>query len=331
MPDAWDEGFDTWSGEDAFENIDRSELLRLARELARQRDADRAAAQAEIDGLKQALRERAEQIAARERELQARERAREGDGARRSRFRRRDPDEELDERRAELDDQAYELAQRASAVAERERELARLEEQLERELADAQRRGRGLFRRKAAEPEQQPPAGSVVLDARERELAQRAAALEQREQEGAKRLAENEASLVGHAEALDEREAALRAQADALDARARELEERARERPGPAPGAAAAPGPAEDADGRERELARREAKVAARERELALIRQGLDAERNALLAREREASRRASEGRDALAPPLAPLGFSEGLAAFASNRTRRSTPPRRYR
>jgi len=48
----------------------------------------------------------------------------------------------------------------------------------------------------------------------------------------------------------------------------------------------------------------------------------------ALRAREREQRRReAEEARRTFAPPLAPLGFSDGLAAFAAMRSRRATPP----
>jgi hypothetical protein len=74
VPDSWEESFDTWSGEDALAEVDREQLLRLARELAERRQAERTEARAEIEQLKQALRERAELVAAHERELVERER-----------------------------------------------------------------------------------------------------------------------------------------------------------------------------------------------------------------------------------------------------------------
>ncbi|HEX7582520.1 MAG TPA: hypothetical protein VF321_05480, partial [Gaiellaceae bacterium] len=76
--DSWEEGFDIWTpgtpgkadaGEDTGTDLDRAELLRLARELAERRQAPQTGADAEIEQLKQALRERAEAIATREREL----------------------------------------------------------------------------------------------------------------------------------------------------------------------------------------------------------------------------------------------------------------------
>ena len=79
--DSWEEGFDIWTpgtpreageadaGEDTGTDLDRAELLRLARELAERRQAPQTGADAEIEQLKRALRERAEAIAAREREL----------------------------------------------------------------------------------------------------------------------------------------------------------------------------------------------------------------------------------------------------------------------
>ena len=84
---------------------------------------------------------------------------------------------------------------------------------------------------------------------------------------------------------------------------------------------------AEPADGPagegERELRRLEARLESRERELALMRQGLDAERNALLDRERALRRREiAEVRQSFEPPLAPPSFSEGLASFVRERSR---------
>ena len=56
----------------------------------------------------------------------------------------------------------------------------------------------------------------------------------------------------------------------------------------------------------------------------ALVRQGLDAQRNELRERERSVRRRdLAEARQTYEPPLAPPSFSEGLAAFVSSRGRR--------
>ena len=80
--------------------------------------------------------------------------------------------------------------------------------------------------------------------------------------------------------------------------------------------------PSRDAQ-REDELRVLEAKLETRERELALMRQGLDAERNALLDRERALRRReVADVRQTFDAPLAPPSFSEGLAAFARARSR---------
>jgi hypothetical protein len=74
---------------------------------------------------------------------------------------------------------------------------------------------------------------------------------------------------------------------------------------------------------RERALEEQETTLAARERELLLLRQGIDADRNALLERERALRRReVAEVRESFAPPLAPPSFSVGLATFARLRSR---------
>ena len=59
------------------------------------------------------------------------------------------------------------------------------------------------------------------------------------------------------------------------------------------------------------------------ERELVLVRQGLDAERKALVERERLLRRReVTEARESLTQPFATPSFSEGLAALARARSR---------
>ena len=84
------------------------------------------------------------------------------------------------------------------------------------------------------------------------------------------------------------------------------------------------PTPAPDlTERREDELRVLESKLETRERELALMRQSLDAERNALLDRERALRRReVADVRQTFDAPLAPPSFSEGLAAFARGRSR---------
>jgi hypothetical protein len=82
----------------------------------------------------------------------------------------------------------------------------------------------------------------------------------------------------------------------------------------------------DDDPGQERasELRHLEAKLEARERELALARRDLDSERNALLDRERALRRReAAEMRQSFDAPLQTPSFSEGLAAFVSSRLRK--------
>jgi hypothetical protein len=61
----------------------------------------------------------------------------------------------------------------------------------------------------------------------------------------------------------------------------------------------------------------------AREHELGLMRERLESERNALLARERVLHRReAAETRRSFAAPPSPPSFSDGLASFTQGRSR---------
>src|SRR5919199_3837781 len=66
---------DSWEsvGWAAEQDLDRDEVLRLARSLAEQRERQRAEDLAEVDELKRALRERAADVAAREHEVERRE------------------------------------------------------------------------------------------------------------------------------------------------------------------------------------------------------------------------------------------------------------------
>jgi chromosome segregation ATPase len=236
-------------------------------------------------------------------------------------------------------------------VAEREREL----DELQRSLGG--RKQPKLKPSKAAKP---GPAAAEALAARERAALERAQALEAREQELAQRQAEleveareveeRERALAAELEAarsqrsesaaelelaaaererLEEREQAARKiekelaavrielerQRDELEARAREIEAKTRELSGSGTDPYAE---------REAELRRLELKLSERERDVALMRQGLDAERNTLLDRERALRRREiADVRQSFEAPLVPPSFSEGLAAFARDRTRR--------
>jgi hypothetical protein len=293
--DRWEESFDSWTPrrrgdapDETDADLDRAELLRLARELAAKRHAGQADASSELERLKQSLRERAEAIAARERELAELERrlgsgkpvkpgknaagstdaivARERAALERA--------QALEARERKLEGRAAKLAAHAARVAERERELAA-------RLAEAEAR--------------------TTEAAAERDLA------------------------AAERDLLDERDRATRAVEKELAALRVQLD-RERGRSGAEAGAPElvdvdAPTPAG-----ERELRRLEARLEAREHELGLMRQRLDAERNALLARERALHRReAAEARLSFEAPLAPPSFSEGLAAFTQGRSRRSS------
>jgi hypothetical protein len=76
MSEPWEDGFDSWTPRsgaaaetDTDTDIDRAELLRLARELAAQRNAEQEQSRRELEALKESLRERASAVAEREREL----------------------------------------------------------------------------------------------------------------------------------------------------------------------------------------------------------------------------------------------------------------------
>jgi hypothetical protein len=297
--DRWEDGFDRWTpraeaaaaDDTAVElDLDRESLLRLARELAEQRHSEREHARAELEQLKQALRDRAESVAARERELaDLQRRADAGGNAKPGRqgskgagsgdalvARERaalDRAKALDARERALEERQAALAAEAARIADREAEL-------EAELARA-RDDRGRSE------------SELQLAAAERER------LDEREQE-ARRI---EKELAARRIAL-EAAAARRAAGDRHD-----------------------PSPASGEDDphaeRERELHALEAKLEARERELALVRQGLDAERNTLLERDRELRRReVADLRQSFDAPFTPPSFSEGLAAFTRARSR---------
>jgi hypothetical protein len=150
--------------------LDLDELRRLARDLASRRDSGHAEAQDEIEAMKASLRERAEAIAARERQLAELEHRAGADGL-----------------SAEL-----EAAQRVTAEAEAERSLAAAEREhldereqqirtVEKELAARRMQLEAI--RSAAAPARRPAASARQreLDAREAALDEREAALEERE------------------------------------------------------------------------------------------------------------------------------------------------------
>jgi DNA repair exonuclease SbcCD ATPase subunit len=292
MGDKWEDGFDSWTpreqangGDDTGTDLDREALLKLARELAVRREAERKDSDGELERLKQTLRERAEAIATRERELEALER-RAGKGAKK-------------ERKEAAPDAAAVVASRERAALERARALDARERELKQRFAQLEREFDDLGRREEALEDELARARAEVRESRsERELASAERAQLERRADEARRV---EAELAN---------------------RRRELEELISgggsirfERPAQFAGE-----PGEQ----ERALRELEAKLDIRERELALVRQGLDAERNALLAREREVrGRELAELRQSFGSPLTPPSFAEGLAAFVSSRRRR--------
>jgi hypothetical protein len=135
--DAWER--DDW--EPSGTDVDRDELLRLARHLAGQRERLRAEELAELEELKRALRERVAQVAARELEVQHREAeldtgaAQERVARRGLRFRRDRPHvDEADRAYAEelLGRREADVARRTAELVPRERELQELELMLQR-------------------------------------------------------------------------------------------------------------------------------------------------------------------------------------------------------
>ena len=292
MGDKWEDGFDSWTprdqangADDTGTDLDREALLKLARELAARRQAERTDSDGELERLKQTLRERAEAIAARERELEALER-RAGKGARK-------------ERKEAAPDAAAAVAARERAALERARALDARERELKQRFSQLEREFDDLGRREETLEEELAQARAEVRESRsERELAsaeraqieRRAEEARRVEQELATRRRELEALISGGGAARFDRTVQLSGESSEQERALRELE----------------------------------ARLDIRERELALVRQGLDAERNALLAREREVrSRELAELRQSFGTPLAPPGFAEGLAAFVSSRRRR--------
>lgn len=289
----WEEGFDEWTpprsepaNEDTGPDLDRESLLKLARELGQKRQAEHGEGRSELEQLKQELRERATAIAARERELA--ELQRRLDKGRPQKPRKQDEislETVVARERAALE--------RAHALEARERELRARQAEL------------------AAEAEQ--------LGERERKVA---AALEAARAKRGESEAERQLAAAER-ERLEERAHEARRIEKELAAQRIELETRLRLLEKGVAGDAPAGRALLPDDDRARELLRLEAKIEARERDLALARQGLDAERNALLERERALRRRElAEVRQSNEPPFTPPSFSEGLAAFVRSRER---------
>jgi chromosome segregation ATPase len=303
--DRWEEGFDSWTprraggaADDTGVDLDREALLQLARELAERRHSQQEHAGAELERLKQSLRERAEAIAAREREL-AELQKRLGGGKPRKQEQPApvDTDALIARERAALD--------RARTLEARERELQKRAADLEAHVAQIEQRELEL----AMELAQAQAQLNESLSERELASAEREK-LEERAEE-ARRV---EKELAARRIELEQERESLETRARAVEARTHALEtipaERHEER-------------TEPYEQRAGELHLLETKLAARERELALMRQSLDAERNALLDRERALRRReVAEVRQSFDAPLAAPSFSEGLAAFVSWRSR---------
>jgi chromosome segregation ATPase len=302
--DRWEDGFDSWkppragggTPEETGVDLEKESLLRLARELADQRNSEIAHARAELEELKQALRDRAAAVAARERELEELQRRLDG-GKRQKPAKEPKADPASVEALAARERAALE---RLQSVEARERELAARHEELEAHANEIAEREQAL----AAE-----------IDAALREKSQSASERQLAEAER-ERLEEREQAARRIEKELATARIDLDRERERLEARAREIEARTRELAG-----------GEGVDPyaeREAELRRLELRLAERERDLALMRQGLDSDRNALLERDRALRRReVADARHDFGAPLAPPSFSEGLAAFARGRTRR--------
>ena len=287
MTERWEESFDTWTPradapDDTGTDIDREELLRLARELAAQRNVEQEQARRELEQLKESLRERAEAVAERERELLALQKRLEKGKAPKTKVKPELPDletltareraaferlHEVEAREAALRSQSAQLAAKAESLATLEAEL--LESRSDRDLAAAERER--LEER--------------VEDARRAE----------------KELATIRVELERQRESVEARERRARAIA-----------------------AGSGEAGADPYEEREQELRRLEARLEVRERELAVLRQGLDAQRIELRERERALRRNeVADVRQTFEPPLAPPSFADGLSAFVRSRGRR--------
>ncbi len=224
------------------------------------------------------------------------------------------------------------LRERAEAIAARELELAELERRSGGDHRTKKSAGGGTEaiaarERAALERAQALEARERKLEAKATRLAADRARIAEREHELAERLAEAEARTseaaaerelaIAERKLLDERERATRAVEKELASLRVQLERERAHAGAPADTGApegTAPLPARDSTLR---------RLEAREHELGLMRERLESERNALLARERVLHRReAAETRRSFAAPPSPPSFSDGLASFTQGRSR---------
>jgi hypothetical protein len=217
------------------------------------------------------------------------------------------------------------LRERAEAIAARELELAELERRSGGDHRTKKSAGGGTEaiaarERAALERAQALEARERKLEAKATRLAADRARIAEREHELAERLAERELAIAER-KLLDERERATRAVEKELASLRVQLE-RERAHAG-APADTGAPEGTAPLPARDSTLRRLEARLEAREHELGLMRERLESERNALLARERVLHRReAAETRRSFAAPPSPPSFSDGLASFTQGRSR---------
>jgi hypothetical protein len=303
VSDRWEDGFDTWSardlppaqtGDDTGVDLDRDALMRLARELATQRHAEQQQSRDELERLKESLRERAAAVAERERELALLQKRLEGGRVKKQQRQGPAPDTEA------LAARERAALERLQAVEARERELEAHAAELEAEASAVAERESALVAELAAAREE------LSRSEADRRLA---AAERQRLEERLEEARRTERELVARRLELEQERASIAARERRVAAGTAAVSDDTQ------------PGPWAE---REQELPRLAARLEARERELALQRQGLDAQRNELYERERALRRReVVEVRQAFGPPLAPPRFGEGLAAFVSSRRRR--------
>jgi len=348
--DSWESiGWETSPAE--RDDVDREQVLELARRLADQRQRQRAEDLVQIEDLKRALRERAADVARRELEVERRLQELEGhETPRRSlRFRRAerqpvadsgdeaDGEELLSRRETELEERARTLAARERAVAERE--AAALARQLELEDAEpalAQREETLRAKQTALEERQREvddrqqtlDRSQAELSRASDELVQRAATLEEAEQGAAAdrtQLAALQRDLDAQAQALAAGEKELAERERALAAREQELTEL---RDGTAAVGVRSSAGERRLTERDDHLAEAEAQLAAREHELQgreaellRVQAGLAAQQESVRRRERalEDAERVVE-RETIAPPAPYVSFSEGLEALTGAR-----------
>jgi chromosome segregation ATPase len=287
---------------------ERRRLKELERNLAAERNRVQEAATKEIARMQAALREAADRAGKRERELERTQRKleRAGRGGRLAAFglagRSPDRDQAIAQREARADERERTLA---AAAAELEREVARLRE-LEATLAES---------RTGVEQAEALAADAAELEVRKADLDRKVEELVEAERRSAELLAARAAEL-------EERSADLRARQEAFEAeRSRAVAGVSTESETPK-----TEGPPNELDDRSTLLASREAEiqesVAAlerRERELAELRNELQAEQERLADRAQrlaEAERQAPiRGR-----AVPSMTFSEGIRALSRRR-----------